>query len=71
LSIDKLPSVYSSLIGCAKRNWSSSFEMLVPHVCTMASTDNVVFPEQCEDGSAFVVWESGRVHDKDGSLLMK
>ena len=71
LSLDKLSAVHSSLIGCTKRRWSSSFGSLVPRICSMTSGENFAFPEQCEDGSAFVVWDSGRVHDKDGTLLIK
>ena len=71
LSIEKLPPVYSSLIGCMKSHWSSSFGTLVSHINSVTSSDNCIFPEQCEDGSALVVWDSGRVHDKDGSLLIK
>jgi len=37
----------------------------------MTSGEGCVYPEQCEDGSAFVVWDSGRVYDKDGTLLIK
>jgi len=69
--MEKLLPVYSSLIGCVGRNWSSSFGTLVPHICNMASNDNCVFPEQCEDGSAFVIWDSGCVRDKDGTTLIK
>jgi len=37
----------------------------------MAASDDCFHPEQRDDGDAFVVWDSGRLHDKDGTLLIK
>jgi len=72
LSLDNLSPVHRSLVGCAQSRWSSSFGSLVPRITNgTAPGENCFFPEQHDDGSAVVVWDSGHVYDRDGSILIK